>query len=392
MFVTLRCNKDGIFVKDAPATTRDGTQPRRSANNNGGLKKPAATTQAFRARRETRRKRRGSRDKAQSTFGTEDPRIESGKTHEESRSNDTVDASSGPMPVPMPKSLESELYIPDIFQTSSNDEQPFGADWISNSPNPMGGITSGVFDAIDYDNEDYSALEQRSLPESAISHPAISTFATGPDDASTSTAPRKYSEFSTHTLPFESRSRHLDMQLSYDSANIGATPICICLADVVDILEKLEILEFQDDKAPTNTVDGILSLNKNAIAKCKLMLDCTNCQLFSSRMMLLILIGRNLVLQFEQLLPKFSSAGDHSEACTYGDLGTCVYGQICSEKNASLGRYSVETSEELKDLLRVLAITQGRSLGAFIERARSIAESRNWMVHQSILENRTPVP
>ncbi|KAI1208439.1 uncharacterized protein F4807DRAFT_431341 [Annulohypoxylon truncatum] len=426
MFVTLRCNKDGMSVENVPATTEDGTRPRHSACNNCRLKKlkcsgdrnacsacvssktvclySTPASQAIKSRRETRKSRRRlsiTRDNAPLTPAREDPQTDSEPTQEQPLSSHAMTPNTGPLLTSLPTGLDNnagEPHLSDISQLSNSDEQLLGANWTPSSLSYVDEIINGTSDAITCDNEDYSALEQRGLPVdddldlNAIPSSSYLTFlglAGASNDRSSTEVSQLSSESSTHLAPPEQALKHFDMQLPYGPSDVAATPTCICLVDVVDILEKLEVLDVEDHQASTNTIDGILSLNKNAIAKCNSMLDCSNCRLLSSHVMLVILIGRNLVLQFERLLSKLTSTESHNSHA-YGSHGMYSCGQLCTEMSTSLGKYSVETSEEWKGMMHALGVIQGKSLGIFLERVRSTATYRNWMAHRCILERLEP--
>ncbi|TRX98020.1 hypothetical protein FHL15_001230 [Xylaria flabelliformis] len=192
------------------------------------------------------------------------------------------------------------------------------------------------------------------------------------------------SELSVRPTPPDPKSTDYSQQQGEYSVDVANNSACTCLTDVVAVLEKLEILSHQGRQISLSSMGGTLSLNKNAMARCNTMLDCPTCQCLSSAVMILILIGRHLVSQFDRLSTNniFHDTNNlsippsaHSTQCGNG-----------AETNVWLGDYSVDTPEEWKEMLHALAIIQVKSLGSFLRRMRAAISHTNWTTHQSILE------
>jgi hypothetical protein len=153
---------------------------------------------------------------------------------------------------------------------------------------------------------------------------------------------------------------------------------CACLMKVLGAFETLEVAAIQGHQESMSAIDNILSVNKSAMIKCNTMLDCPSCQSLSSAAMLLIVVARNIVIRYGSSATRLRST-DSDDSRLLSD--TCPPGQ-----DAHLGTYSVDTSEEWKGMLAALAIIQGKSLGLFLKRIRAFVSSKNWDVHQTLLQ------
>ncbi|KAI6084944.1 hypothetical protein F4821DRAFT_164491 [Hypoxylon rubiginosum] len=409
MFVTLRCNKDGMSVENVPTGAEDGTRPRHSACNSCRIKKlkcsgdrracsacvasktkctySPSTSQSMKARRYSRRD--GSRPSAPSI---QDPSSAGGPDFENAP---TISVSKHPSqspggaasPVtnslltPCPTGVGTEAgeeMLLDALEVSFNDEIFSDHNW---TPSYINGILDGSSGAISGDIEGYSSPQQQDIP--ADENLTLGSSSPGPGPA----PPWILGVQIDETVPQPPQSS-TDPQCSHQQH--PTTPQkCTCLLNAIIALEKLEILGVQDPQTYTNTVDGILSLNKNVNATCNAMLDCPSCRCLSSHVMLLILISRGLALQFERLHAILSST-NAEKAQSDGDPRQHTYSSTNRERNMSFGTYSVDTSEEWKSMLHALAVIQGKSLRSLLERVRGVTSYRNWVAHQTLLDGIEP--
>ncbi|KAI0179443.1 hypothetical protein GGR52DRAFT_570326 [Hypoxylon sp. FL1284] len=448
MFVTLRCNKDGMSVENVPTSAEDGTRPRHSACNSCRVKKlkcsgdrnicsacaasktkctysPSAS-QAIKARRESRRSGRGS-----SISSTRAQPLATASGDSETTPTTNVGSAArlprqqppppppiraaSPMvsalPTPSPTGTGTEAgteagddLLLDAPEVAYDDEMFQNPSWTPGSLIHMSGILDGTSAVIPGDHEGYLSLGQQDV--SVNGDATTEDFALAGGSAESDATPPwllgiQMDETLAHEPQYASPRQPPQPLLDAEKnvAAAAATTACACLLDAIATLERLEVLGAQDVETSTTTVDGMLSLNKSAIATCNSMLDCPSCRCLSSHVMLLILISRGLVLQFERLQAVFSSsssssllsplspaANDKSSWPGADDPCQRPYAAPGAERNTSLGTYSVDTSEEWKSMLHALAVIQGRSLRSFLERVRSATSYRSWAAHQSILE------
>ncbi|KAI4861344.1 hypothetical protein F4820DRAFT_70461 [Hypoxylon rubiginosum] len=391
MFVTLRCNKDGMSVENVPTSAEDGTRPRHSACNSCRIKKlkcsgdrracaacvasrttctySPSTSQSVKARRETRRDGRGS--SISSIRGPSQP--------SECATSPITSSLLTPCPTG-PGTEAGEEILLDAPGVDYNDEIFPEHNWTTSY---MNGILDGSSGTISNDIEGYlspAAPANRSGVGNAGENLALGGSSPGPDPTPPWILGIQIDETTPQPSPSPRRSHQ---------QHPTAPSTCTCLPNAAIALEKLEVLGVQDLQTCTNTIDGMLSLNKSAIATCNAMLDCPSCRCLSSHVMLLILVSRGLVLQFERLHGVLSST-NAEKFRSDGDPGQRTYGSTSTERNMSLGTYSVDTSEEWKSMLHVLAVIQGKSLRSFLERMRSTTSYRSWVAHQTILESIEP--
>lgn len=193
-------------------------------------------------------------------------------------------------------------------------------------------------------------------------------------------------EFANHAHSME-ESQTLSLQTSNrKSSDAEGISACNCMDNALIVLDKLEIQKVATFQSAANTIDGILSSNKSAIAQCSPMLDCLRCCCIPSCIMLLILICRNLVSQFQRILPflhgqQYSGLVDRNPA----ESDKLAFDSLRG-RQASLGNYRIDTSEEWMQMLHALAIVRGRSLAMFLDRLKSTISYQNWIGHRGIIE------
>jgi hypothetical protein len=137
---------------------------------------------------------------------------------------------------------------------------------------------------------------------------------------------------------------------------------CRCMTDALIILDKLETKTSESSLGVTHTVSGTLSFNKTALLQCNKVIECPTCQYRPGCALLLILICRNLVFQFHQVL-----SSDLNPVSRQSSPIKSLDGDT-----AALGQYSIDTSEEQLQVLWALAIVQGRSLALFVDNLKSL--------------------
>ncbi|KAI0113595.1 hypothetical protein GGR51DRAFT_19032 [Nemania sp. FL0031] len=420
MFVTLRCSKDGLFVRDAPTVPEDGNKPRHIACFNCRLRKlkcsgdrkacsacissktrctyPSETSQKIKTRRDSHKTlcRLSKSPSEVLSITTEASPTGAPWSPEESRQQPTPDCA--PSPTLLPYFLAHQELAPDAYQTSCFDGQPTMLNWSPELLPLMNGEFSGSADVLTDDISWYSSLpKQDGNPGSSISgssklvrvpldpSPAVSssTEQVNAYETDENNDPNASSELTIRPTPPNPKPSDSSEQRSDSSIDVADKPGCTCLTNVVAILEKLEIYSTQGGQISFSRMGDTLSLSKNAMARCNRMLDCTTCRSSSSAIMILLLIGRHLVSQFDQL-SECSFSRDVS-LDTPLDTSQATQREPGMEKNTWLGDYSVDTPEEWKEMLLALANIQIKSLGSFLRRMRAAVSCTNWTTHQTIL-------
>jgi hypothetical protein len=164
-------------------------------------------------------------------------------------------------------------------------------------------------------------------------------------------------------LPLSSEANTMSIPKPQGTASSNAGDVsCRCMTDALAILDKLEIRKTELSPCVTHSVSGTLSTNKSALLRCNKVIECTSCQCRPGCALLLILICRNLVLQFQELLFRELNTHDRQSPPT-GPL---------DNSTTALGQYLIDTSEEQLQVLYALAIVQGRSLALFLKKLKSL--------------------
>ncbi|KAK7180882.1 nmrA-like family protein [Paraphaeosphaeria sporulosa] len=387
MFITLKCNKDSISVEQSSASTAQGTRPRHAAcyecrvkklkcsGDKGGCagclsNKLECTYNPPRRvyNSATRRSRRRSQAQSLGTYSmhTRPPsaRSRDPSTPRLSTSSSTtsieldLDRLSWPKHTfPAPETTENFL---DAFwkQISASSE-----DRLREGASPLFPTTDAGHDLLD--PAEFSPSEEILHSNSNDALTALSSDLFG--DPSLSLA------FSNPGHPHTDASSMLMQPASeldtISGAKTQGTALsnasggsCRCMTDALTILDELEARKMETSPYVTHTVSGILSANKSALWQCDRVIECPTCPYRPGCVLLLILICRNLVFQFQQLISaELSSQGRQSPPISPSDSRT-----------DALGQYSIDTSEEQLQVLYALAMVRGKSLSRFLGRLKSL--------------------
>lgn len=133
---------------------------------------------------------------------------------------------------------------------------------------------------------------------------------------------------------------------------------CQCIHGALSILEDLEVKSFD----PTEEVapDHALKCLRRCLQRCTQILDCKLLTWTSEFLVLLTVISRNMLDAFDKL---DSEAQPHK----WGFPPLC-----------SLGKYDLESPEEIQCLMDWLVLIQTRKLAAFLDRLRKVTEEYRW--------------
>ena len=133
---------------------------------------------------------------------------------------------------------------------------------------------------------------------------------------------------------------------------------CRCIPRALSILEDLEINSFH----PTKEVgpDYTMKYLRRSLHRCTKILDCKLLTWTSEFLVLLTVISRNMLDAFERL---DSQAHPHK----------WNFPPLCS-----LGKYDLESPEEIQCLMNWLVLIQIKRLAAFLDRLTKVIEEHNW--------------
>ena len=164
--------------------------------------------------------------------------------------------------------------------------------------------------------------------------------------------------------------------LSVQTRNGNASDVhkgsgCDCIVDVLAILDKLEIQQVATLQYTRHMIDGILSTNKIAVAQSSAMLDCLTCRSIPGCAMLLTLVCRNLVSQFQRVL-SFVSSQYNVIANPHSHQSERLPSDLINGRPASLGNYCIDSLEEWIQMLHTLVTFRGRSLAVFLDKLKAV--------------------
>ncbi|OTA61627.1 hypothetical protein K449DRAFT_445502 [Hypoxylon sp. EC38] len=403
-------HRDGLIAQNVPTSSLDGTRRKHLACKNCRIKKlkclrdkGACSACASRRVKCDYSTSTSKPNKAESTTTRSDAQqlqVDSGETPEQLLSDRSSESSIlTPILTPCPMDADSKLMKSPL--SGVTDGNHYNADFLRWNPSPLHEIDE-IFESqlhtLMNDVAENTSLEPQNIAEDgdATNDFTSSDFPFGPDlmfagvdiaynNRGVLEAPQPLSESPASPIIDQRLKDYLQEQPS-GFVDTPITTTCPCLKGTVTILERLEVFGSYNYQALIVTVDGVLSLSKTAIASCNSMLDCPSCLHLSSSVMLLILICRNLVAQFERLLMTSTSVAETEQIPTPRVLDQDTHSQVCIESNLSLGEYSIDTSEELKGVLHALVVIQGKSLRNLLERIRSVTSGKSWTAHEAILE------
>lgn len=133
---------------------------------------------------------------------------------------------------------------------------------------------------------------------------------------------------------------------------------CQCIPRALSILEDLEVRCFHPTKeaAPDHTLKCL----RRCLLRCTEILDCKLLTWTSEFLVLLTVISRNMLDAFEKL-------GSQAQPQKWSFPPLC-----------SLGKYDLESPEEIQCLMNWLVLIQTKKLAAFLDRLRKVTEEYNW--------------
>lgn len=141
---------------------------------------------------------------------------------------------------------------------------------------------------------------------------------------------------------------------------------CQCIPRALNILEDLEVSSFHPTKevAPDHTLKCL----RRCLQRCTEILECKLLTWTSEFLVLLTVISRKMLDAFDKL---DSQAQPHKWS----------FPPLCS-----LGKYDLESPEEIQCLMNWLVLIQTKRLATFLGRLRNVTEEYNWAErHHSLL-------
>ncbi|KAL2042538.1 hypothetical protein N7G274_005032 [Stereocaulon virgatum] len=138
-------------------------------------------------------------------------------------------------------------------------------------------------------------------------------------------------------------------------------------------------------------LDEDLSHLKRVLLQCSTTLDCKACSSQSSVMMPVLSICEKMLASFEQLCHAFlSPTAPESRRLSSSDslmsIGSLSAAKTDDRKGPEIGDYMLDTDDEFH-VVRALAISRMKSLGALLFRLGKTISSNRWTCHGEILDN-----
>ncbi|KAF2446027.1 hypothetical protein P171DRAFT_278207 [Karstenula rhodostoma CBS 690.94] len=381
MFITLKCNKDNMSVEEASASTASGTRPRHAACNECRVKKLKCSGERFGcagclsnkltctyhppnrgSNGATRRSRRQSQAQSPGTFGAH-KRPPSTGSRCPPTPRPSTSSSTGSIEIDLDR-----LQRPSHIFVSPGTTEGFLDTFWEGSPTSLedrwGASACSIFPDTDAGNDlfldhaDFSPSERSLHAHINGAHTAFSSDLFGDPSLSLvfSNPEPPLADSSGMLLPLADTITGSEPPLTASDHGDGGS--CRCMTDALAILDELEARKAELSPCVTHTVSGTLSANKSALSQCNRIIECPKCRNRPGCALLLILICRNLVFQFQQVLSgELNPKGRHNPLNNGTD---------------ALGQYSIDTSEEHLQVLYALAIVRGRSLSVFLEKLKSL--------------------
>lgn len=177
-----------------------------------------------------------------------------------------------------------------------------------------------------------------------------------------------------------SRPRNSTISSSGASVSTAPDPACECLSRAVQILEELENLIRQ--KRP-NSIDSILSVQKQALTHGSKMVECGTCRALSASMLLLSLVSEKLVTLCERVANSCSSERQQQQIEL--DFEKNCSGSMNNEQKVYLGEYEMESVNEWGPVANVLLLMQSKRILSMLSQLKKLAVTAQWQTHLLIL-------
>ena len=159
---------------------------------------------------------------------------------------------------------------------------------------------------------------------------------------------------------------------------MGRTP-CHCVGVALSLLEKFESSKVQPQKM---NKDHTLFLTKRAIVEGNRILNCETCNISSSFMILVIVVGEKVISMLEGTKSMSHANWGRGE----GSVQEGLQKHLGGSGPVMLGVLPLNETEELDDVFEVLAIRQCKDLGLLMGRLRSSAVCWKWETHIAMIE------
>ncbi|KAL5429252.1 hypothetical protein PMIN05_010811 [Paraphaeosphaeria minitans] len=393
MFITLKCNKDNISVEQASASTAQGTRPRHAACNECRVKKLKCSgdkggcagcllnklectyhPHGRGSNGVTRRSRKHYQGLGPGTYHTHtrppsaesrDPPTPRSSTSSSATSIE-LDLALLPWPAHEFSSLETTDNLLDAFwkESSGSMEDRLGESACHTFHETHAGRD------LYLDHGELSPSEQVLQLHTNDALTALSSNMFGDPSLSLTFSDLEHPQTDSSSMPIQppSEAEIISGAEPPGTASSNASGgSCPCMTDALNILDELEARKMETSPSVTHSVSGKLSINKSTLSQCNRVIECPTCRYRPGCALLFILICRDLVFQFQQLL----SADLSPQGRQSGPISP-----IESRKDA-LGHYSIDTSEEKLQVLYALAIVRGKSLAGFLGRLKRLVCSQS---------------
>ncbi|KAF2875189.1 hypothetical protein BDV95DRAFT_603953 [Massariosphaeria phaeospora] len=412
MFITLKCNKENISVEQASASTAQGTRPRHAACTQCRVKKlkcsgdrdsctACASNNLECIYPPPSRAKNGSAKRTRTLSQAQSPATQTSPPSPTSRNPPTPRLSTSSSSTSIEPDLDQFAWPADTSDPSGGYLDSFWKESPTSLEDLLGETAGAVFPDAGHDlfmdQPHLSSSEDmlQSNVDDALSALSSEIFGDPSLNIPFPNAPHHPADPSSMLLPPLGDADALSFAefagTTASSSSTDSPDTCRCMTDALVTLDALEAQKAA--KSPcAHTMSGTLSTNKSALLQCSRVLECAACQHRPGCALLLILICRNLVSQFQQLLSGDLTTMHHASATKHPTMTMPMnmdmnMNMALTGRAAALGQYSIDTSEEQLQVLYALAIVRGRSLALFLEKLKSFVRGQSGAGHREKIES-----
>ena len=166
----------------------------------------------------------------------------------------------------------------------------------------------------------------------------------------------------------------------YDGRAMQSEATCTCLLDVMHVLETLMSNSTTSAQSVPPSVDSVLALQKHAVEKCSLMLDCNHCQSSSDRILMVVLLVDKLLTEFESILAVLPGQNICSRPLRPGcnpepAFDSCATTHVLrgGGRRFFVGDYEIDSCNEWRSFVKMLVDLHAARLSGFIVRSKTWA-------------------
>ena len=180
-------------------------------------------------------------------------------------------------------------------------------------------------------------------------------------------------------------SHDLSQYQASSSVDARSGTVCQCPQAIIALLESSEATT---SRVEIQNVDTILAHHKEALMRCKNVLECAHCDSPTDHMMLLVVVCRKLVTLVEEVVRVFNRWRTINQLVKDGigavrDDG----GQHHQDRwNFSFGNYVVDSELEGGSIIKILILVQLKGTLGILNRLKSIAKAEQRETQMAMLQ------